>query len=322
MKRWTYWRAPLALLVSGLMLAAAGGCCIPADGDGDSDGDGIADGDDNCRYTYNPDQSDADGDGVGDACDNAPNVPNPGQIDPNYTTGGLVADHEAADDFDRIPDAYITAAKNDYHIFYGHTSHGGQILTGLQMIEAIDGRYAYNNGAGSLQIDEQWADLGERGDLDWVETTRAVLDVEAGHINMVMWSWCGGVSGNTEAGINTYLQAMDQLESDYPDVVFVYMTGHLDGEGPSSNLYERNNQIRNYCRSHDKVLFDFADVESYDPDGNYYPWDDDGCNWCSDWCATHGCPSCGSCAHSHCFNCYRKGRAFWWMMARIAGWGG
>jgi hypothetical protein len=26
------------------------------------------------------------------------------------------------------------------------------------------------------------------------------------------------------------------------------------------------------------------------------------------------------CAHSHCFNCYLKGKAFWWLLARMAGW--
>ena len=69
---------------------------------------------------------------------------------------------------------------------------------------------------------------------------------------------------------------------------------------------------------------DFADIESYSPDGTYYPNGNDDCGWCSTWCASHDCPDagCGSCAHSHCFNCYQKGKAFWWMLARTAGWDG
>jgi hypothetical protein len=97
------------------------------------------------------------------------------------------------------------------------------------------------------------------------------------------------------------------------------MTGHLDGLGPPSTLFARNQQIRDYCLANDKVLYDFADIESYDPDGNYYPWDSDACEWCSVWCATHPCCT-GYCAHSHCFNCYQKGKAWWWMMATIEGW--
>ena len=71
---------------------------------------------------------------------------------------------------------------------------------------------------------------------------------------------------------------MSQLEADYPDVVFIYMTGHLDGTGPDGNLYARNNQIRAFANAHDKILFDFADIESYDPDGQYYPNASDDCD--------------------------------------------
>ena len=240
--------------------------------------------------------------------------------------GGIVADHLAAAAFESIPAAFIDAAATNYRIFYGHTSHGSQIITGMQMIMAEDNRFAFNSGPGSLTIQENAeADLGQVGDLPdqlWVDITCDVLDSSGGDLNVVMWSWCGGVSENTEEGIGAYLEAMNQLEADYPDVVFVYMTGHLDGTGASGNLHARNDQIRDYCRAHGKILFDFADIESYDPGANFYPDGSDACEWCDVWCSSHSCPSCDECAHSACFNCYQKGRAFWWMMARIAGWSG
>jgi hypothetical protein len=287
------------------ILALAAGCPrFLNPGSGVQDNTGNSDGTDN--GTGDSGGGDADG---GDGAD----------TDTNPPTGGLVADHTAASAFAAIPSQYVGAAPATFHIFYGHTSHGSQIITGLDMIAATDAGYP---AASALDITEYDGDLGTQGDLAWVAVTRDVLSQSGSDINLVMWSWCGGVSENTADGIDAYLEALDRLEQDYPDITFIYMTGHLDGRGPGENLYRGNNQIRAYCTAHDKILFDFADIESYDPDGNDYPAGSDACEWCQTWCAAHACPSCGDCAHSQCFNCYQKARAFWWLLARRAGWNG
>jgi len=318
-------------------LGAMGGCNVGAGGTGDNGdanqddneptvcgdvGDGC-DADAPCcaglaciEWTCAPVDSAQDGDDGDDDDDD-----DGGGRAPVEHPGEVVADHTSTAEFDSIPATSFDAAKSGYQIFYGHTSHGSQIVTGMNMLDT---------GPGTLSLEENGdVDLGHNGDLGWVDITRDVLDRPGDDTNMVMWSWCGGVSDNTEEGINTYLDAMNQLEIDYPGVLFVYMTGHLREEGtePEENLRFRNNQIRDYCAANDKILFDFADIESYDPDGNYYPNETDWCNWCEDWCASHSCPTGDcvddtDCAHSMCFNCYRKGQAFWWMMARIAGWEG
>jgi len=250
----------------------------------------------------------------------------------------IIIDHTCTD-LSKIPQHWIEQAKAQHRICYGHTSHGSQPVTGMTVLEgdpSNNGLYDFNTngaieaGVLSLANGNPSGDLGHNGDTSWASRTRTYLNDRGSDRNVVIWSWCGGVSDNTEAGINAYLAAMSQLEADYPDVTFIYMTGHLDGSGMDGTLNVRNNQIRDYCVANNRVLFDFADIESYDPDGNYFldRGADDGCyyddgNWADEWCAMHPgeCASC-SCAHSHCLNCQLKGKAFWWMMARLAGWNG
>ena len=225
----------------------------------------------------------------------------------------IIANHTSVGQFAQIPHSVLDQIRADYRFYYAHTSHGSQIVTGMNMLAEEDPIYTRPS------LYEVGDDLGLSGDTSWAPPLRVYLN---GHpeITAVMLSWCGGVSDNTVEGINTYLNTMSDLEQDYPGITFVYITGHLDGSGDDGNLNLRNEQIRAYCIANAKVLFDFADIETYDPDGVRYPDATDACEWCYDWCAVYTCPYCPSCAHSHCFNCYQKGKAFWWMMARVAGW--
>jgi len=246
----------------------------------------------------------------------------------------IIIDH-ACTDIEKIPNEWIERAKKNLRVAYGHTSHGSQLISGMERLYRSNSLYSYGNSDFGKKLTifdrEPSGDLGNPNRVAWSARTREYLH-SWGDVNVVMWSWCGQVSSATSQDIETYLDSMSELENEFPDVVFVYMTGHLDGTGGKGNLNLRNNQIRNYCTQNNKVLFDFADIESYDPDGRYLlnRSADDGCyyrddnqrnNWADEWCASHP-GSCESyeCAHSRSLNCDLKAKAFWWMMARLAGW--
>jgi hypothetical protein len=259
--------------------------------------------------------------------------------DPVPTLTGVIG-HMAINITD-IPSEWIDKAKQSLHIAYGHTSHGSQLTTGMTgLVSFMGSEYAWNNGGTGDALDlHDYAMRGDLGNPDftqWEVETRDYLAVNQ-DVNVIIWSWCGQVSSASEENINTYLSLMSGLEEDFPGVTFVYMTGHLDGTGLAGNLHIRNEQIRDYCMANDKLLYDFADIESYDPDGNYYLSinANDGCyydsdnngsldaNWAINWQNSHtegvDWYNCSS-AHSQPLNANMKAYAAWHLWAIIAGW--
>jgi hypothetical protein len=254
----------------------------------------------------------------------------------------LIIDHRCIN-LNSIPAESIDAAKKNLHIAYGHTSHGSQITDGMTGLVSFKGTlYSWNNGGtgGALDLHDyaMSGDLGAPDRTSWATQTRTYLEANK-DVNVIIWSWCGQVSTSTEADIITYLNLMTALENDFKNVKFVYMTGHLDGTGLQGNLHQRNEQIRTWCRTNKKILFDFADIESYNPDGVYFgakkpndacDYDNDGngsleTNWAIQWQNSHtqgkDWYNCSS-AHSQPLNANQKAYASWWLWARLAGWDG
>lgn len=192
----------------------------------------------------------------------------------------VIIDHNCAD-LDMIPDYWIGEAKNRLHIAYQHTSHGSQLVTGLDALEnfpPFGTRYEWSDdGSSGLNLDDYGIpgcdDLSQGDYIDgngvtpWVTATRNLLDNPANsHLNVIIWSWCS-INGHN---IQRYLDNMEILVSEYPEIRFVFMTGHAEGQGEGGFIHTANQQIRQHCLANNRILFDFADIENYDPDGSYY----------------------------------------------------
>jgi hypothetical protein len=271
----------------------------------------------------------------------------------NPTTEAIIVNHTSTN-LEAIPSTWIDQAKQKLHIAYGTTSHGSQLVTGMDgLVIWLSGgpQYAHSFGGAGGALDLR-AYIGNFGGLNiangleydaagnvsytaWERATRAFLATDPG-VNVIMWAWCWGANSGIP-NMTQYISLMEGLEKDFPNVKFVYMTGRTNGFPTEMPDYEDNEYIRNYCLTHNKILYDFYDIECYDPDGSYFG--DKGCNencdydsnndgrrdanWAINWQNAH--PSkwynCVS-EHSQPLNANQKAFAAWHLWARLAGWDG
>lgn len=257
---------------------------------------------------------------------------------PASTTTGFVVDRHAIAQFDDIPDAYIDAAA-DMTLLFRHASVGDNINRGLNCL-ADNVTPRPNNCDRDLDPDEIYYDEKyDRSNWDfefhspppnpnpgWWNKVDYFIDrvngLPSGQYDMVAYKF-GYVDGDTNSNIHIHFFDPDShmpnytdlaaLQAAHPDKIIVWWTMGLAraiGTEPATIL---NNDMRAYAAANDIILMDIADIVSHTPDGqpcfhNGYPA----------MCANYTNESQGG--HLNSRGMLYMAKAYWVLMARLAGW--
>ena len=259
-----------------------------------------------------------------------------GQAQANYSVtsswpGGLIIDHNCIQ-LDAVPSEWIDAAQADTRIHYAHTSHGSQITTGMGRIEAANVSYDCAIGGGYLPsepnalciLDGNPPESYITPELYWQGVsaralTQNTLD-DNPTLTISLWSWCTQLNYYDAAGTQEYLDAMTMLEEANPDITFIYMTSNAQAGGSDGyNRWINNQMVRQYCIENDKILFDFADLDCWSG-GEHSTYSYFNGEQTFDVPIEHEDFNGNEAGHTTYTSCEQKGRAFWWMMAMLAGW--
>lgn len=231
-------------------------------------------------------------------------------INGSERNNGIIIDHTCTD-ISTLSDSNITQAKN-MNIYFEHASVGSNIVTGLVNLESGDPRFDYSNF-----IDNARGNPGAKAKIDYFYAS--LTNTGSGHYynpdnyDAMMMKFCyidndyNGF-GSITAMFEYYRDQMNNLQSLFPDTLIIWWTMPICTTGNSTrNQY--NNLVRNYCNTNNKMLFDIADIQSHDPDGNAI----------SDGVGERMYPSYSSDGgHLNSMGAERVAKAFWIMAYKVA----
>lgn len=234
-----------------------------------------------------------------------------------------IVNHTSIVDFP--PDSMIDSIQLHDTIYFCSRSHGTQIKAGMDSLARMDAKYAV----------PEWHAVWGQPVAFWqgtgAEDTRTYLDAHPG-VTVAMFVWCRELAADlwTEANVIEYFDSLEMLEDEYPNITWVYSTGNSQWYGGSvsemTNRWDRHLQIRSYCQTNDKWLFDFGNMDAYYWTGS--AWTDSSYDYGNgtydtvemlhheyDNVASEDDPQ-----HTTWMNGLNKGRAMWQLLAMIRGW--
>lgn len=220
---------------------------------------------------------------------------------PGVAAAAIVANH-ASVDAAAIPGPAVAAAAA-LKVALRHASVGSNIDSGLDQLQATNARY-----------DRSRFDFFPRGNPGWQAKIQDLVGFVAAQptaYDVFSMKFC---YIDTDADWPSYRDAMLSLEAQYPTRRFVWWTIPIEQGSAHAGRQAFNDSARAYAQANGKALFDIADIEAWDAAGNrrvdaygrelLQPvWTSDG-------------------GHLNAAGALRVASAWWWLVARLAGWPG
>ncbi len=255
---------------------------------------------------------------------------------PTPVTDAIIADHASVNRFISIPSSALTAAAAMKTLFM-HQSTGNNIRSiGLECLAGVNGDPGYYPAECTIYAENPPYSPYDNRNWDWPEWNTPMADAIAKtdewisvansqqqNYQVLGMKFCYVDGWNQD--FDYYRQKMEALESTYSQKKFIWATSALWAESAVSinltsaeNIQIFNQQLRAYALANNKLLYDIADIESHDPNGNL--------------CQSNGYEALcdvytiglggGGGGHPDVTGSIRLAKGFWWLMARISGWNG
>ncbi len=246
-----------------------------------------------------------------------------------------IADHTTIDPGDEvIPQQWLDRART-LDVYFGHQSVGANMLEGLKLLArqkpqryrlvvrpepsrfSLSALYRRFSGDPHKQSGIEQFFVGRNGEPEGKIadfSRRMAGEGRTADVAMMKLCFVDFQDPKTDPArlFADYRTGMERLEKSHPKVRFVWWTVPLmSGGNHLRNAYNR--LIRTYAATHDKPLYDIADIESHDLQGRQVMHDGEPVMYA-------GYTQDGG--HLTTEGKLRAARAWWWLAARLAGWPG
>lgn len=186
----------------------------------------------------------------------------------------IVIDHTRIKEAARTSPATLEKI-GETSFYFAHASVGGNMLKGLKALNKEDpkrfplkateaGKHRDGPFEGGVVYEDNRGNPGWRGKVDHFQ--KNVDDRWHGKGLVALDKFC---YVDPDADADVYLETMAALMKRHPDTVIVLATIPLRAGEDRNNVRRQtfNEQVRQFTRERNGVLFDIADIESHDPNG-------------------------------------------------------